>query len=254
MNRCMRRHTSIHRSEGERDEATTYTWLGSSWQSSACEADVMATRSLAYSGTGDITSVLTILQIVDVLEVATAISRFRGDLLPGWRRRAPRRLPCPGLKRNRPCMCVCVRACVYICVTGIYLYTWYIYMHIRQKHEDRGTQLRRHSTCSAPQGGSNPWPYAYEAHALPAELRRPCYFKFQWCHRIQYANMHLLICKCLYGGGEGFSVPDCARALEPYQANMEGWGVTGKVDWLFRMHSSFQMPPPSLSAFFGCDN
>ena len=90
----------------------------------------MATRPLAYSGTGDITYVLSILEIVDVLKVAIAISRFRGDLLPGWRRRAPRRLPCPGLKRNRPCMCVCACMCVYLCNRHISIYMIYIYMHI----------------------------------------------------------------------------------------------------------------------------
>ena len=37
---------SIHRSGSDidRDEATTYTWPGSNWRPSACEADVMATR------------------------------------------------------------------------------------------------------------------------------------------------------------------------------------------------------------------
>ena len=35
---------SIHLDEREKDEATTYTWPGSIWRPSACEADVIATR------------------------------------------------------------------------------------------------------------------------------------------------------------------------------------------------------------------
>ena len=33
---------------------------------------------------------------------------------------------------------------------------------------------RRHAKVRSPLWGSNPRPYAYEAHALPTELRRPC--------------------------------------------------------------------------------
>ena len=61
----------------------------------------------------------------------------------------------------------------YIC---IYIYI-YIYIHPTNTQRQRYTIAQTFNVLS-PLGGSNPSPYAYEAHALPAELRRPCDFQF----------------------------------------------------------------------------
>lgn len=47
----------------------------------------------------------------------------------------------------------------------------------QEKIAGRKGQANEHDSCLTYHSllwGSSPWPYAYEAHALPAELKRPC--------------------------------------------------------------------------------